>query len=88
MRIVRIVYTTHFVRALRTLDPDLKDLIRERTLLFQTNCFDPKLKTHKLKGRLKDYWSYSLTHSHRVLFQFMSKDAVGFIDVGDHSIYK
>lgn len=57
-------------------------------MLFKENCFNPRLKTHKLKGKLNGYWSFSITYSHRGLFEFLDGDSVAFIDVGDHSIYK
>lgn len=87
MQVTDIVYSSHFERNLRKLPPDLKTLIRKREALFRKDCFDPRLKTHKLSGKLKNYWSFSLTHSHRVLFQFLGEGKVGFIDVGDHTIY-
>ena len=65
-----------------------KSTVIEREEIFKANCFDPRLKTHKLRGKLKEYWSFSLTYSHRVLFEFIEEDAVAFIDVGDHSIYQ
>ena len=87
MRIKNIRYSSHFLRALRALPPSVRDIVRERETWFKRNCFDPRLKTHKLQGRLKNYWSFSLTRSHRVLFEFMDREVVGFIDVGDHSVY-
>lgn len=88
MRIRRIFYSAHFLRALKRLKPQYTDVIGEQFELFKENCFDPRLKTHKLKGKLKGFWSFSLTHSHRVIFEFVEEDIVGFVDVGDHSIYQ
>lgn len=88
MQIQEIWYSEHFHRALKKLPPELKPEIRKREKIFKANCFDTRLKTHKLSGRLKNYWSFSITHSYRVVFQFLGKKKVGFIDVGDHSIYQ
>lgn len=59
----------------------------EKERIFRKDCFDKCLKTHKLKGKLTDYWSFSINFSYRILFEFNGKDEVGFIDIGTHSIY-
>lgn len=57
-----------------------------RMEIFIVDPFDNKLKTHKLSGRLKSLWSYSIDYDCRVVFYFTKdkpKKAV-FIDVGTH----
>ena len=88
MQVKTILYSSHFERALKSLGPEWKEVVDERAALFQENCFHARLKTHKLKGNLKEYWSFSLTQKHRVLFQFLKKGTVVFIDVEDHSVYR
>jgi proteic killer suppression protein len=36
----------------------------------------PGLRLHRLKGRLKDHWSVSISGNWRVTFAFSGKDAV------------
>jgi addiction module RelE/StbE family toxin len=53
---------------------------------FINDPFDPKLKTHKLSGKLKDLWSFSIEYDLRVVFYF-TKDKpkkVIFVDIGTH----
>lgn len=88
MKIRRIQYSTCFERAFAAMDKNDKKIIVERELVFRENCFDRRLKTHKLKGKLKDFWSFSITYSHRIMFEILEEGVVVFIDVGDHSIYK
>ncbi len=88
MRIRKILYTSKFDRSIKRLPIGLRDLVNERQEIFRTNCFEARLKTHKLSGNLKNYWSFSVTHSHRVLFAFLEGEIVVFIDVGNHSVYK
>ena len=55
--------------------------------LFITDPFDPKLKTHKLSGKLKNLWSFSIENDVRVVFFFTEdkpKKAV-FVDLGSHN---
>jgi mRNA-degrading endonuclease YafQ of YafQ-DinJ toxin-antitoxin module len=52
---------------------------------FIKNPFDPRLRTHKLSGKLKDSWAFSVGRDLRVLFNFEDggKKAVLF-DIGSH----
>lgn len=51
---------------------------------FSNNPFEPSLKTHKLSGRLKDYWSFSVEYDLRIIFYFSDKQKVVLIDIGTH----
>lgn len=54
---------------------------------FINDPFHPKLKTHKLSGRLKDLWSFSIGYDLRVVFFFTGekpKRAV-LVDIGRHN---
>lgn len=58
-----------------------------RMELFIRDPFDPKLKTHKLSGKLKNLWSFSVENDVRVVFFFTDekpKRAV-FVDFGSHN---
>jgi len=48
----------------------------------------PALKTHKLSGKLQEYWSFSIDYHLRIMFRFVDKQTVEFIDIGTHEIYK
>ena len=53
---------------------------------FITDPFNVKLKTHKLSGKLKELWSFSLDYDLRVVFYFTKdkpKKAV-LVDIGTH----
>jgi addiction module RelE/StbE family toxin len=52
--------------------------------LFKNNPFDPKLRTHKLSGKLKDLWSFSIEYDLRVIFSFAEQNKVIFVDIGGH----
>ena len=83
-----IVYTPHFARAYRNLSNAIKKIAEKREIIFRNNAFDPRLRTHKLKGRLGDYWSFSVTHSYRIVFTFEGDNQVAFHDAGDHRVYQ
>ena len=87
MPITKIYPTTHFTKAYKNLPEEIKKLAQSREAIFFVNPFDNRLKTHKLKGKLKDYWSYSVDYQHRVIFRFVDKETVLYFDIGKHDIY-
>jgi len=86
IKIIR--YTSKFERAFKKLSSEEKLVAEETEKIFRRNPFGKRLKTHKLKGKLKDRWSFSLTYSQRVLFNFYGNNQVIFYDIGDHRIYQ
>lgn len=87
MKIKNIYYSSYFEKAFRALFSKIKEQAVEKEKIFRNDCFDAKLKTYKLKGKLKNYWSFSVNYSYRILFEFCEKEEVSFIDVGTHAIY-
>lgn len=91
IQIRKIVFDASFEKSFKNYKkrlPEKKlDKLKERIVIFESDPFDPRLKTHKLKGNLRDYWSFSVSYSDRILFRFLDNETVFFIDIGDHSIY-
>ena len=87
-RIRQVSLTPHFERAFRKLPESLQRLATERDLLFRAHPFDPRLKTHALKGKLHGLWSYSVDRRHRVLFEFLPHEQVLYQDIGSHDVYR
>lgn len=85
---MRIYYSSKFEREYKKLSNKIKKLTEEREAIFRKNPFDPKLNTHKLHGRLKEYWVFSISDKYRIVFEFAEKDVVWFHSIGDHSIYQ
>ncbi len=84
-----IEYSSHFRRAYSKLESRVQQKAERAERLFRKNPFDPKLDTHKLKGKLKMFWSFSIDYYNRIAFRFVKgKNKVVFLDAGDHDIYK
>lgn len=65
----------------------IEDEFWNRLELFVNDPFEAKLKTHKLSGKLKDLWSFSIEYDLRVVF-FFTKDKpkrAVFVDIGTHN---
>ena len=62
----------------------LETRFRDRVDIFQTDPFDPRLKSHRLSGQLQGSWSFSIDYDVRVVFSFVEANRVLFIDIGTH----
>jgi addiction module RelE/StbE family toxin len=85
---MQVLYAQKFVHEYKKLLPQMKVLIQEREAVFKANPFDFALRTHKLHGRLRDLWSFSVDFRYRIIFRFAENDTVIFLDVGDHEMYE
>ena len=56
--------------------------------MVRKDAFDPRLRTHKLRGGLSAYWAYSVNSEYRVLFRFLGPREALYYDVGSHEIYR
>jgi addiction module RelE/StbE family toxin len=88
MKIKEIQYTPTFEKEFNKLPKEIQNQAVVRENIFRSDAFDPKLKTHKLKGKFKNYYSFSISHSYRIVFRFLSNGRILFVDCGDHSVYK
>lgn len=77
-----------FVKNWSKLNSKTKNETVEKIDIFLENPYAPALKTHKLTGKLKDFWSFSISYQLRILFRFCQDNIVEFIDIGGHEIYK
>jgi len=83
-----VYYSSKFAREYKRLPQKIKKQAENKELIFRKDPFHSSLNTHKLTGRLKSYWAFSITHSYRVIFEFRDKDIVWFHSVGTHGIYR
>jgi addiction module RelE/StbE family toxin len=84
---IEIAFSSSFKRAFKKSvagNASLENKFWERVELFKNNPFEPKLRTHKLSGKLKDLWSFSVEYDLRVIFSFVGQTQVVFIDIGSH----
>ena len=85
---MEVKYKPSFVREFKKLPTELREEALEKIKLFKNKGNHKKLKVHKLIGKLKDFYSFSVTYSHRIVFEYEKKDVAVFLGIGDHDIYK
>jgi len=84
---MKIIYSPNFRRSYKKLPEKIKILAEKKERVFRKNPFDKSLETHKLHGRLKDFWSFSINNRYRIIFEFTDENTVHFHTVGGHDIY-
>ena len=65
-------------------DAELKGRFWGAVEMFAKDPFQPRLRTHKLTGRLEGLWAFSVSFDCRVIFKFISKTEILLIDIGGH----
>jgi len=85
---MEIWYSPQFAKAYKKLPKSIKLKAEKQEVIFRSNPHDPRLKTHQLTGKLKDYWSFSINYQYRIIFQFVSDTTIWFISAGTHQVYK
>ena len=83
---MELLYTRRFLRSLKKLPEDVQRDALTAVERFRTTRAHQSLRLHKLSGRLKKYHAFSVNFSYRIIVE-MTKEAVYFMDIGDHDIY-
>ncbi len=84
---MKIYYSSKFAREYKKLSLKVKQIAEKKERIFRKDSFDSRLNTHKLKGDLNGFWSFSINDKHRIIFEFRDKKTIWFHSVGNHSIY-
>lgn len=83
-----IYYSPEFSRRFKKLSRELKFKTLEKERIFRENYRDPRLRTHKLSGKLAGRLGFWVDFKNRVVFSFLDSTTVHFHSVGSHDIYK
>ena len=83
----KLIWDDSFVRKLRKLTKNNKqigELFQSRIELLEVEPFHSILKTHKLQGKLRNYYSCYLDFKYRLVFEIIDKITIQLIDIGTH----
>jgi mRNA-degrading endonuclease YafQ of YafQ-DinJ toxin-antitoxin module len=84
---VEVSFSSPFKRAFKKSikgNTELEARFWQKLEQFTVDPFDPSLKTHKLSGKLREFWSFSVAYDERVLFYFTEDEKAVFVDIGSH----
>ena len=86
----RLLRSSAFVRTARRFlrrHPQSAEGIQTALERLTEDAFDPRLRTHKLKGKLEDSWACSAGFDLRIVFKFVSyegAEAILLESIGTH----
>ena len=84
---MQVSFTPMFLRMLKALPPELREETFEKIEQFKNPRAHKLLKVHKLKGRLKGRFSFSIDYRTRVVFVYLKPQEAVLLAVGDHDVY-
>jgi len=62
-----------FAKEYIKLTTKIKLQAEKKELIFRKNPRHSRLKTHKLIGKLKEYWSFSIDYQYRIYFSLKER---------------
>lgn len=86
---MEVAYSPRFIRLVHSLPLALQEEVIEKVELFKNEKNHTSLKVRKLRGRLKDRFSFSVNYRTRITFVYLPtkpKEAY-LLTVGDHDVY-
>ena len=84
---IKIAITPQFQRMFKKLEPKLQEEAREKISLFTDSTHHQKLKVHKLQGRLKGRYSFSVNYKTRIVYVYEDQTSVVLVAIGSHDVY-
>lgn len=86
---MEVLYTPKFLKLLKKLPQGLQEEAMQKINLFKDVKNHELLKVHKLSGRLKGYYSFSVNYMTRIVFKYApkTKNEAWLLAVGDHNVY-
>jgi mRNA-degrading endonuclease YafQ of YafQ-DinJ toxin-antitoxin module len=80
---MRFARSSAFKRRAKKLTREQRTMLTAAVRRFAHNPRDPLLRTHRLKGDLKDYWTFSVDQDLHVVFTWQRDEAV-LVSIGSH----
>jgi len=85
----QVFHSSKFRKALGRMPKFVKRAFLEKESLFLTDPFHPSLGTHKLHGKYREFFAFTVIGQYRLMFRFMENGRdIGLINIGTHEIYK
>ncbi|MEI8229960.1 MAG: hypothetical protein WCG83_02365 [Candidatus Peregrinibacteria bacterium] len=87
MHVQYINFTSNFLKRWNALSGETQHRSQKAIDLFRGNPFHPSLRLHRLKGKMRIYWSISIDSKNRIVFRLDGETAF-FTSIGSHAIYE
>ena len=87
MKAFEITYSPKFIKNLKKVKGELKEEILNRVEMLTNESNHEMLRVHKLKGRLKGRYSFSIDYKHRIVFLYLDENTIYLLNFGGHEVY-
>jgi mRNA-degrading endonuclease RelE of RelBE toxin-antitoxin system len=84
---ITVGFTPEFFRRLKKLTPPLREIAFKKIELFRDRNNHQRLEVHKLHGKYKGFFGFSIDGKNRIMFEWVSDTGALLHTIGDHSIY-
>ena len=86
---MEVSYSPSFIKALRKCPKRLQEEALERVDQLHNQENHHALKVHKLRGRLKNRYSFSVNYSTQIIFCYTdtTQQEAYLLDMGSHDVY-
>lgn len=84
----KINFSEGFIRIYSKFEKSLREEIKDKIKLLKDRANHRILKVHKLHGKFKNSYSFSVNYKIRIIFFFLSKKEIVLLDIGDHEVYE
>lgn len=84
---MEVAFTSAFFKRLNKYEEEFKEVIFEKIEEFKNLENRKRLKVHKLHGKFSDSYSFSVNYKTRIVFEYISKNEVALLSIGDHDVY-
>lgn len=84
---MQVSFKPSFIKHMNKLEPSLVDEVFSKIDILKNSNDHTSLKIHKLHGKLKNKWSFSVNYKIRIVFEYESKKEIILLDIGDHDVY-
>lgn len=81
---ISVSYSRRFLKQASSFPADILEQAQKRERIFKQNPFDGRLNTHRLHGKEKEVWSFSINYTYRIKFIFLTETEVLFLEIGTH----
>ncbi len=86
---MEVIFKPMFFRQLKKFPPLLQEEVLEKLDLFENPENHQQLRVHKLQGRMRNCWSFSVNYEYRIVFEWEKRNTSAIIlAIGTHKIYE
>ena len=85
---IELEYAPKFLKKLDKLESSVRDEAVWRIERFKNPRNHKALRVHKLHGRFKDRYAFSITNKVRIIFRYENPKFASILTIDDHDVYK